>query len=64
VARWSHEIRLAILFFSIGTEANQWPHPTVEDDGIRPAIGMGDCIADAIRNGDGVFGFDLAAGFA
>nr|GFD55293.1 hypothetical protein [Tanacetum cinerariifolium] len=36
----------------------------VAHDGIRPAAGLGRRPADAVRDGDGVFGLDRAAGFA
>ena len=36
----------------------------VEDDGLRPAAGLGHAAADAVRHGDGVLGVDRAARFA
>src|SRR3569832_1818501 len=63
-ARCSHEIRLAVPVIGSGSQADEGFHAALQDDGIRPAAGVGHSVAHAVRHGDGVFGIDFLAGLA
>src|SRR5439155_7964343 len=70
VARSPYETRHAIanavlaVLVGAGATAAEQSGTALQDDGVRPAVGLGHAAADAAGDGNGVFGVDFLAGFA